>query len=384
MKRKVLFPYMETLVGGSYISSSIIAGHLKSSSDFAPCVALPGYGANAGVFRRAGLKPHYYGLSPGHIDLIHSSSGYIGKLRASPAYLAACLKAVRFLEAMRPDIVHINDDSTILTWGPAARLRGIPVIWHVRQEKANKLLDSIRLKMADYLIFIARSTRNRFGNKPLPPNWVIYNGVDLELYQPPADRPEEKKKLGLSGKKVTVGFIGNFTPNKRPDWFVQAGIDILKAGAGAEFVMAGQDFTGGRYEKELRRMVSMEGFEDSFFFLGYRNDIPQIMKSLDVLLLTSVLEPFGRVIIEAMACEVAVLATMAGGVPEIIDNGKTGIMVPPHDYHLFQKAALRLITDRNQRQELSGAARGSVMKRFSAGKMVRDVISVYSDIIDKK
>lgn len=386
MKRTVLFPYTETLVGGSYISSSLIAQYLKYSTNIVPRILLPGYGLNTEVFTRVGLDPEYYGLQQKHIEQIHHSSGLTGKSRSAPAYLAAYRKAKQFLRDIRPDVVHINDDTTILTWGAAAHNLGIPVIWHIRQEKGHPFLDRIRLRFSNYLIFLADANRVRFKSHVLPPNFIIHNGVDFKTFYPTADHGESKVRLGFEANVVTIGFVGNMVARKRPEWAVQAAIDLLKMGKEIQLIIIGKDFSQGDYERKLRQLVNAEGCAKNIRFLGFRTDIADLMRAMDILVLTSIPqgEAFPRVVLEAMASKAAILATRVAGVPEAITDELTGLLADPANYNDFLFKLTFLVENRHYREKMASKALDEVRIRFSAKTCARKVVEVYNIILEKQ
>lgn len=381
-RRRVLFPFTGTLIGGSVVSGSLIAKSLAESPDWEVKVAIPIEGPTSAMFRDAGLRPDIYGLSDKTMNRIRFSTGYAGKLKAVLAYRTAIRVASRYLREHKPDIVHINDDRSVMVWGIAAKLNRIPVVWHIRQEKGNKLLDKWRLSLAQSIIFVAEANRVRFrGNDRLPPNETIHNGVDLSRFGP-GDKAASKRALGLSPDREVVGFIGNLLARKRPEWFVEAAIASLRQGADAEFVLVGEDMSGGPYLQRLQALARKAGYADRIHFLGFRKDIPAILQAFDVLALTS--EPqgeaFPRVIIEAMATGIPVVATNVAGVPEAVADGETGFLADPADAADLQAKLLRLLRDGELRGRMAAAAQEAALRKFSADEVARRVKGIYHDI----
>jgi glycosyltransferase involved in cell wall biosynthesis len=380
MKRKsVLFPFTGVLVGGAVVSGSLIAKSLAAKTDWHVMVALPNPGPNTTLFEKAGLMIDYYNLTPEVMHRLRKSSGYKGKIKAIFAYHTAYKRAAEYLNRNKPDIVHINDDRSIMTWGLAAKLRGIPVIWHIRQERGNHLLDQWRLSLARSLIFVAEANRVRFKHlRRLPPNETIHNGVELNRFYP-GDKRQSKQRLGLPEERTVVGFIGNLTPRKRPEWFVEAGIDCLVKGADAHFVLIGEDLSGGPYLNRLQERVREAGVQDRFAFLGYRDDIPEILRAFDILALTS--EPHGeafpRAIIEAMASGVPVVATNVAGVPEAVVSGKTGWLADPENPNDLKQKLYTLIMDKDMQEEMAFHAKEAANLRFSSDEVARRVQLIY-------
>jgi len=382
----IAFPFTGTLVGGSYHSAALLAGALEQRAGIRCAVLLPREGPNSAVFQANGLTPEYYGLSEKHVILMRHTESILAKLRALGAYRATYLAALRWLRSNRPSIVHINDDRTMLDWGMAAKRLGIPVVWHVRQRTGSRLLDRVRLQLADYLIFLAEDARrHRFRERQLQskPHCVIYNAVDTSVFYPPPDRSSAKAALGVSPKSIVLCYLGNLTPRKRPEWVVEAGISLLQEGLDVEVLVVGHDRSGGQLENALKERVERAGCADSFHFLGYRSDVAEILRAVDILGMPSIAEPFGRVVIEAMASGVVVVATNAGGVPEIIQDGVNGMLVPSHDFTAFVSAIRKLCLDPALRDALSMEGIRTVQKRFSVDTMVEQVLEVYRELLQR-
>lgn len=325
---QILFPFVSTSLGGSFVSTSVLAEYLKNNEDWDFRILLPKKGDNATVFLNKGIDVFFYGLSDKDIYRIRHSKGYLGKIRALPTYFKIYKKAISYIKKEMPNIVHINDDNTILTWGIAAKRLNIPVVWHIRQEEGNKLLDRLRLKLASYIIFVAKSNKNRFKNiKTLPPNSVIHNSINTNEFFP-GNKKTFRKKIEVDENKLTVGFIGNLISRKRPEWFVEAGAQCIQSGVLSNFVIVGKDASeDGCYLRKLKKMIRDYDVNKSFKFLGLRKDIPEVLRAFDILVVTSKSESFGRVIIEAMATGVPVVGVNVGGIPEIIQDGVTGFLV---------------------------------------------------------
>ena len=378
-KIKVLYPYTGYTLGGSYVSSSLIIENLDD--DYVkPVVYFPDRNNNIELYPRIASYVKYYNVKKHDLEVLQSPSNWKKKLLSAKAYMILFVKSILILRFEKPDIVHVNDDKTMLIWGLAARLLKLKLIWHVRQRKGNYLSDYIRYKMSSYIIYITcdcKKTRNRYKIKR--PEKVVYNGVDSTAFYPPENKSKIKEELNLPVDSIVVGFVGNFVDRKRPEWLVEAGIKLLKEGIKVSFFMVGSDYTDGAYEDKLKKQVSYSGFERDFHFTGRRTDIERIMRALDILTLPSLNEPFGRVVIEAMASGTTVIATDGGGVSDIINNNKNGMLVSSFDE--FVIGIRKLILNLDFRDRLAMNALVDVKKRFSIEKMVADILDVYDEVM---
>ncbi|MBI4830362.1 MAG: glycosyltransferase [Candidatus Lindowbacteria bacterium] len=192
---------------------------------------------------------------------------------------------------------------------------------------------------------------------------TIHNGIDLDNY-PSLPAREAKKRLGLDPEAPVVGHVARLMRWKGQDFFLRAASRVK---TDARFlVVGGLYWEDPDYEKELRRLAKDLGLQDRVMFLGHREDVPQVTRAMDVLAHTSTKpEPFGLAIIEAMASEKPVVAFDNGGIPEIIEAGRTGILTTPLDEKEFARALDELLSDPNRALEMGKAGRERVERLFT-------------------
>jgi glycosyltransferase involved in cell wall biosynthesis len=358
-------------------------GHyMVQSPDWSPIVLLPEVGPNTVIFTEAGIQPHYFNLNEPAVEKLKSSGALVRAIKTLRFRMVTYAKAVTYLKKWQPDIVHINGTRIMLTWGVAAKRLGIPVIWHIRMSNKGRY-DRLLAKMADRLIFIAESTKKRLEGIDIRHGTIVYDGIDTKKFYPAADRRAAKQKLGLSPDKLCVGFVGRQISWKRPEWAVQAGIDLHQSGIDAEVVIVGPD--QGNYEERLPKMVAEAGVPaSSFHFWGLRSDIPDVMRALDIAVVPSNVEPFGLVVIEAMASGAAVIGTNGGGIPEIIDHDINGLLVPVLPYEAFRDAVFTLARSEAIRNRLSAAAQRHVEQKFRPEQTFKEVAVVYRALLKEK
>ncbi len=383
MKPIILLPYAGTSVGGSYVSSAQVAGYIQRHFDYEYRVLLPEHGTNEAVFRREGLTPYFYGLGDDAVKRMQQTVGLWPKLHAFPAQLRLLKTAVAQLRQHQPHLVHINDNRTFIAWALAARRQKIPVLWHVRGMDGNPKTDWLRLKLSDYLIFVADGIRLRLPRAYLVPNQTIYNAVDFNLFSPTTNGRASKQSFGWPADKVIIGLVANLIPRKRPEWAVQVAIDLLQRGHGIHFVWCGADPSDGAYTKRLQQMVVEAEMTPYFHFLGFCPEVEKVMQAIDILLLTSTAqgEAFPRVVIEAMACSTAVVTTRCGGVAEAIENGRNGLIVEADDFPTLLNATEQLITQPDYRHQLAQTAVADARARFSLSHVSQQVKQVYDFLL---
>jgi glycosyltransferase involved in cell wall biosynthesis len=178
--------------------------------------------------------------------------------------------------------------------------------------------------------------------------------------------------------------VGRIARWKGQHIFVEMIPEVVKQVPEARFVVVGAAASGreARYERDVRARAQALRLDDLLQFCGPRRDIPQVMAALDVLVLPSVdPEPMGRVVIEAMSCGKPVVATDHGGPAEIVDEGVTGVLVPPSNVDALAFAVTRLLKNASLREALGRRARKKAVERFSLSKHVGAITRIYGELV---
>lgn len=208
---------------------------------------------------------------------------------------------------------------------------------------------------------------------------TICSGIDLEPFAGAVRRREDtRRRLGIGSGDVLVGGVGRLEPVKGFTYFVEAARQVLAAEPSVQFVLAGQ----GSLEAALRAQAAPLG--GRFRFLGPRNDIPDLMAALDVFVLPSVNEGMGRVLLESGAAGVCRVATRVGGVPDVVRDGETGVLVEARDPGALAEAILALSRDGARRARLGEAARAEVAPEYGLDRMVMRIEALYEDVVREK
>ena len=305
---------------------------------------------------------------------------------ADAARFAAYVGAVaRFIRSSGADLVHTNSLKADVIGGLAALAAGRPCVWHVRDRIADDYLpapvvDVFRLACAvvpTHVIAVSAAVlRTVFPGEP--PSWatVVHDGVEPAWF--------ELVAAPLGGNRgARIGLVGRISPHKGQDVFVEAAAVVLRSAPDVTFAVVGAALFGeSEYEARVRRRVAELGIEHSFEFTGFRSDVRAVVAGLDVLVHASVVgEPFGQVIVEAMAAAKPVVATRGGGVSEIIDDGQTGLLVPMGDPGSMASAILRLLRDPARATAIARRARESASSHFRAHHVAAKVEAVYARVL---
>jgi glycosyltransferase involved in cell wall biosynthesis len=304
---------------------------------------------------------------------------------------AASIQVRRAARRHRAELVHANSIRAGLVLG-LGRLAPAARIVHVRDCLPPGILTSATMRTiaATASTIIANSRYTAASVRAAAPGAhieVVHNSVDLARWDPSRiDREAARARLGeAGGRAVLLGVVAQLSPWKGQDVAVEAlamlserGLDahLLLIGS-AKFVARATRFDNEAYVTALKARIRAAGLEDRVSWLGEREDVPELMAALDILLLPSREEPFGRAVIEAMALGVPVLATEVGGPAEIIEDGREGYLLPPLEPQAWADAVERIMARSDGGRALGEAGRRRVAASFTAEHHARAVLAVY-------
>jgi len=281
------------------------------------------------------------------------------------------------------NLVYINSIKSSLYGIPAAKQTKCRIIWHLHDCLTRDFyslwiipLIIFLTRMADKIICVSDTVKKYFikaGGNPKKAV-VIYNGVDTERFNPDISAESAKKQLGLSGGKI-VSMIGRLESWKGQRIFIKAAEIISEKRDDVVFLIVGGPFFGfAEYEKELKATVEQLGLKNKVLFLGFRADPKQIYAGSDVIVHCSTKpEPFGRDIIEALACGKPVISTDLGAPGEIIEDKKDGILIKPNNPKLLANKILELIDNPRMAKILGANAREKAGEIFNIAKITRQI-----------
>ncbi len=206
---------------------------------------------------------------------------------------------------------------------------------------------------------------------------TVHSGVDIQQFSNIEINVNEKKHtLGLLPNEFLVGFVGWLLPIKGPMHLLRAMASVWIEYPGVTLVVVGK----GDLDVDLRAEALQLNADGRVKFLGWRDDIDEIMQILDLLVLPSLNEGMGRVLVEAMAAGKPVIASNVGGIPDLVKHGSTGILVPPADEDNLAKAILRLVNNPKEAMRMGELARMH-SQRFSLETMIEKIDEIYDDLM---
>lgn len=292
--------------------------------------------------------------------------------------LPTAFRISRLLKKFNIDIVHCNIGLRYNHEGIiAARLAGVPCICHVRTIGKLNVADRLISKCVHLFVCVSEAVKKNYESFNVNPNklCIVYNGVDLQVFNPALSGRKIKEEFDI--KNNVVGIIGRLIAWKGHECFLRAVKEVISDFGNVKFLIVG---TGP--EKSSLETYSMDlGLKDSVIFVGFREDMPQILAAIDILVNCSIQpEPLSRAIMEAMAMEKAVIASNCGGSPDMIEDGVNGLLVPPRDSKVLAQCIITLLKDKELRLRLGKAARKKVEERFDKKMTQKKIERIYEEI----
>jgi glycosyltransferase involved in cell wall biosynthesis len=210
---------------------------------------------------------------------------------------------------------------------------------------------------------------------------IVGNGVDTEHLRPAseAERTAARELLGCTNGRFAVSMVGRLWPQKDPLCFVETADLLIRQGVNADFFLIGD----GELRDSLEAEIKQRGMVDRIKILGWRDDVPQLLRALDVFVLTSRWEGMPLVLLEALACGVPVVASDIAGNRDAVEHGRTGLLADVGSPKSFAENVARLLTDHTLRHNFQVAARESAERRFSLTTTVAQVRSLYRSLLEK-
>lgn len=256
---------------------------------------------------------------------------------------------------------------------------------HILLPLGKSLFHKWTLRSAEGLIAVSDAVKETLNNHPFidaSKVKAIWNGIDTTRFAPHGTR-SLREELGLGENERLVGILGEISPHKGQKVFLEAALLLLQGGHEAKFVVAGPTKPQNQpYLERLCAMVRDSGRSSQVHFAGRISDMPDAMRSLNVMVLASEAEPFGLVTVEAMACGCAVVATRSGASSEIITDGRDGLLVEPGSHEALASAIGVVLDDETTRARLCESARETALQKFTLKRNIDEVERLYRELCD--
>jgi glycosyltransferase involved in cell wall biosynthesis len=386
---RILFVNHTSTVGGAEQGLLRLVNGLKAAHEVA--VACPGTGALRERVEASGVEPLAVPAFEASLRL-NPVQTPVGLARLS----AGSLALVRLIRRFGADLVHANTPRAGLMCALPRRLGAPPLVVHVRDDvplnRAGRAVRFALIHSADGVVAVSDYTARRF-NEGLerPVATRVYNSIDLERFDPERVAPAPlREELGVSPDAALLAQVAQITPWKGQDTAIRTVAGLRGRGLDAHLLIVGGVTFGGRnvrhdnhaFLRSLHSLVEQLDVDGAVHFLGPRDDVPGLLRAVDLSLLPSVNEPFGRAIVESMAIGTPPLVSDVGSGPELVDDGVSGRLLAPDRSEQWVEAAHELLVDPSALARMGDRARERAAG-FGDDAQVRDVLAVYARVLGR-
>jgi glycosyltransferase involved in cell wall biosynthesis len=304
------------------------------------------------------------------------------KLKDSWRIPFAVLSLASLLKREKFDLVHVND----YWWAPiawlACRTRGIPSLVHVRQQIHPSKVKQYWLTKPDRVLAISQEIRQAIidGGGPLNRVQVVYSGIDFSSITPTTGG-EIRTRYGLQSGQPLIGAVANLFPRKGYEYLVKALAEIRMVIPDIHCLILGEG--DHAYHQNLLHLITMLDLNSAVTFAGFQPDVLAHMVDFDVVVLPSIMEGFGMVLLEAMAMGKPIVASKVGGIPEAVEDGVTGVLIPPAHSGKLAEVLVFLLKNGSLRRSMGEAGRKRVATMFSLEKTIQELERVYDQVLSQ-
>lgn len=329
------------------------------------------------VPKHRGIRPVGGGLLPG-VLLAHEA----GVVVCSAARIA------RLARSQRAGLIHSNSLTSHFECAVAGRLIRRPTVLELHDIVApgvGRRLMAITARLASSSVAISQKVAECATRPPdarqrvLQRITVVPQAVDTDRFHPGEPNVKLRNELGVVGDEALVGILGRLDPEKQVGVVVRAVASLEGDLRRTRLVVIGAPCEAPPGYEEQIRAEALELLGDRVRFLPPRSDVPEVLRCLDLLVNASVAEPFGLTLLEAQACGTPVVGTRAGGIPEFVEDGCTGMLVAPGEVFELAGAITRVLTDEALRSRLTSNALGAVDQKFRIERRVDALVKAYRE-----
>jgi glycosyltransferase involved in cell wall biosynthesis len=364
---------------------------------FEPELACPHNGPLAAEMRARNIPVHFGYPSSRLLEIKRQSlgSGRWQKMAYPYDMCSTVFKLARFIRRGGYDLILTNSAKADIYGSLAGRLAGRPVVWRLHDIITTEAFNRLNMMLfrlcaslfATRVLAVSNAVRAALIDLGVPGRKVsvVYNGIEPRAVDM-RERSGMRGRLGVADQAPLAGLVGRLVDWKGPDLFIEAAARVREKMSEARFILVGDAIFGEKsYTEELEGMAKRLGLEEAAVFTGFRDDVDEIMACLDVLVHASILpDPLPTVLIEAMSCGLAVIASDGGGVREIVEDGVTGIIVPPKDVQAMAAAMFELLADKEEARRMGEMGRKRAAGLFDLEKTAAEMQTILLECLEEK
>jgi glycosyltransferase involved in cell wall biosynthesis len=336
-----------------------------------PAIACPGTGSLREVALAQDVPTYSVNLPPWR------------KVSSLVSRYAAVRRLRKLLADVQPALVHVND----LWWVPhtvravAGLSHRIPIIAHVRQEAQPRKVSQYALDRVDYVVAVSHQVKQGLLTGGVSPNRVrtLYSGVDCSGMVSSEGNHDIRAQHGIPREALLIGTIANLLPLKGYEVMLDALPTILAAMPTVHYLAIGGG--GAEYCARLKAITVERGIAERVHFAGFQESVGSYLSALDLYVHPSLKEAFGLAVVEAMAMGKAVVATTVGGLPEVVAQGETGLLVPSGDAESLAETVVSLLQDPVRRERMGRNGKARVQEQFSLDVSIMQMEQLYGEVL---
>lgn len=378
-------PYASRVSGVDTVLLQLIDGLKHSDMEF---VVLIPYGSPYVCnYENLGAKVIYFNVS-----VFSKTKSLSGLMKPLIQFLPSIMRISSIIRSEEIDLVH-SHKINVIVGDIAAKLAGVPAI-HTIHEVATgtlwpyRVFSRIICLTCQAIVILCDASGDLLARdlRRLQKVHKIYNGVNTGRFSPEmSDGQALRNELGIDQNTVVVTAMSRIQDTKGLEYYVDAAADVLRSNQNVVFLMVGDTISDEpkhiAYKESLQREVHSLGIGERFIITGLRRDVIKVLSATDIFVLPSVFDILPTAVIEAMAMGKPVVATSVGGVPEIVKDGITGIIVPPRSSIDLAEGIKRLIADTSLRRSMGKASRRRVVTHFNAGQYIDRTEQLYREVL---
>ena len=278
-------------------------------------------------------------------------------------------------------LVHVND----YWWAPTAYLAAkkchIPVVVHIRQQIEPVRIKQYWLDKPDRLLPVSKDIESVLYVEPSRVQ-VAYSGIDVNHFCDTERRNIFRQHYRLKADQPIIGTVANLFPRKGYEYLIEALVTLKKIYPDICCFIVGEGPES--YREQLVRLVKEKKLESNVVYAGFQENVFEFLNAFDVFVLPSLMEGFGIALLEAMAMSKPIVACKVGGVPEVIKDGVTGILVPPKDSQSLAVALQKILNDEPTKISLGMCARKVVEAQFTREAAMKRIQNFYRKVLDDR
>ncbi len=379
-KKTVLYLNHSAQMSGAEASlHALLKGLRQMDAPFDPFIALPGDGPFA-----TELREENWNVSFAPLRRLQRPRGIIDGMASLLHVLQTAPHICRLVDKSGARLIHSNSTTAHLVGGVAAERTNRPTIWHCRDLISLDRIAPQLASKATRVVAISGCVASQLEKDGVPHEkiTVIYNGLDPEQWRPNL-QSRLRETLGVSADTFIFGIVGQLVPWKNHADFIEAAAKVVQQEGmeNVRFVSIGGDLFGEHsdYISDLRKLVKQHDLIERFNFIPRQSDAVDAISALDCLVHPASDEPFGRVLMEAMALEIPVIAINENGPLEIVTHGHDGLLVRPHAPDELAEQMTRVCRDAQLRKHLSENGRATVQEKFHIAESASRIEELYRE-----